>query len=87
MALDWITREQERPGIIAHELNRAEGELELFRLAGKELRYPKEKRDILQLALSQIRPPPPPSHPPPPLPLPPHGPHSPLGRGEYESIA
>eukprot|EP00106_Octopus_bimaculoides_P014386 XP_014781828.1 PREDICTED: LIX1-like protein [Octopus bimaculoides] len=56
MALDWITREQETAGIIDHELEVAEQELESARLAGRELRFPKEKRDILMLGLSQIRP-------------------------------
>ena len=56
MALDWISREQESPGIIRHELARADSELAEARVAGRELRYPKEKRDILVLALSQIGP-------------------------------
>ncbi|KAL3841662.1 hypothetical protein ACJMK2_019776 [Sinanodonta woodiana] len=56
MALDWIAREQEAHGIIAKELVIAEKELETARLAGRELRFFKEKRDILALALSQIGP-------------------------------
>ena len=43
MALDWIAREQEIPGIIARELNLAERELETARVAGRELRFPKVK--------------------------------------------
>jgi len=35
MALDWIAREQEIPGIIARELNLSERELETSRLAGR----------------------------------------------------
>lgn len=54
MALDWIAREHETPGIVARELAMAERELEIARLAGRELRFPKEKKDILVLALSQI---------------------------------
>merc|ERR1712127_229363 len=54
MALDWIAREQEIPGIIARELNLAERDLETARLAGRELRFPKEKKDILMLANSQV---------------------------------
>lgn len=54
MALDWIAREQESPGVIARELASAEGELEAARLAGRELRFPKEKRDILMLACAQV---------------------------------
>jgi len=56
MALDWIAREQESPSIIERELDIAERELESARLAGRELRFFKEKRDILVLALSQIGP-------------------------------
>ncbi|KAK7098908.1 hypothetical protein V1264_003125 [Littorina saxatilis] len=56
MALDWIAREQETPNIISQELDVAERELESARLAGRELRFYKEKRDILVLALSQINP-------------------------------
>merc|ERR1711881_322294 len=54
MALDWIAREQEIPGIIARELNLAERDLETARLAGRELRFPKEKKDILMLASTQV---------------------------------
>jgi len=56
MALDWISREQETSNIIQRELIKAEEDLESARLAGRELRFPKEKRDILMLALSQIGP-------------------------------
>jgi LIX1-like protein len=69
MALDWIAREEEgssgglpgrrgaaSSGVIASELARAEAELTASRLAGHELRFAKEKRDILLLALSQIAP-------------------------------
>ncbi|XP_005095681.1 protein limb expression 1 homolog [Aplysia californica] len=56
MALDWIAREQESPDIITTELEMAERDLEAARLAGRELRFFKEKRDILVLALSQINP-------------------------------
>lgn len=53
MALDWIAREQESPGIIRLELEQAASELAAARLGGRELRFSKEKRDILVLALSQ----------------------------------
>ncbi|WAR03452.1 LIX1L-like protein [Mya arenaria] len=56
MALDWIAREQESTSIIERELEIAERELESARLAGRELRFFKEKRDILVLALTQIGP-------------------------------
>ncbi|XP_037091296.1 LIX1-like protein [Pollicipes pollicipes] len=54
MALDWIAREQEMTNIIAQELHAAEEELEQARLAGRELRFPKEKKDILMLACAQL---------------------------------
>ncbi|XP_025833102.1 protein limb expression 1 homolog [Agrilus planipennis] len=54
MALDWIAREQECKGALRRELNQAERELESARLAGRELRFPKEKKDILVLAHSQV---------------------------------
>lgn len=56
MALDWITREQESHGVISRELSNSERELESARMAGRELRFPKEKKDILMLACSQINP-------------------------------
>ena len=56
MALDWISRETEIVGVIRGELARAEDELSTARLAGRESRFPKEKCDILLLALSQIGP-------------------------------
>jgi len=54
MALDWIAREQEMTNIIAQELRAAEEELDQARLAGRELRFPKEKKDILMLACAQL---------------------------------
>lgn len=56
MALDWIARGQEDPGVVSDELQTAEAEIETARLAGRELRFPKEKKDILMLAASQISP-------------------------------
>ncbi|XP_023333832.1 protein limb expression 1 homolog [Eurytemora carolleeae] len=54
MAIDWIAREKERPGVIQGELQTADTELEDLRRAGRELRFPKEKKDVLNLATSQI---------------------------------
>ncbi|XP_026277248.1 LIX1-like protein [Frankliniella occidentalis] len=54
MALDWIAREQEQTGALGKELGLAERELEAARLAGRELRFPKEKKDILMLAHTQL---------------------------------
>ncbi|XP_011864769.1 PREDICTED: LIX1-like protein isoform X2 [Vollenhovia emeryi] len=57
MALDWVAREHESGGgIVAMELALAERELETARLAGRELRFPKEKKDILMLAHAQVCP-------------------------------
>ena len=55
MALDWIARGQETPGVVHGELRMAEQEIEAARMAGRELRFPKEKKDILMLALSQMQ--------------------------------
>merc|ERR1712212_1375423 len=46
MALDWIAREQEIPGIIARELNLAERELEDSRLAGNSGSQRKRKTSL-----------------------------------------
>ncbi|XP_044008625.1 protein limb expression 1 homolog [Aphidius gifuensis] len=55
MALDWVAREHENGGgIVSMELAIAERELETARLAGRELRFPKEKKDILMLAHTQV---------------------------------
>ncbi|ALC39264.1 lft [Drosophila busckii] len=54
MALDWIAREQENPGVLRRELVLAERELEQARMAGRELRFPKEKKDILMIAHNQL---------------------------------
>ncbi|CAD6222676.1 hypothetical protein G9C98_005034 [Cotesia typhae] len=57
MALDWVAREHENGGgVVAMELALAERELETARLAGRELRFPKEKKDILMLAHAQVCP-------------------------------
>ena len=54
MALDWIAREREHPGVLSRELEMAERELETARLAGRELRFPKEKKDILMLIHNKL---------------------------------
>ncbi|MCJ8746803.1 hypothetical protein PDJAM_G00145920 [Pangasius djambal] len=53
MALDWLQRERKRPGLLSRELQLALRELAHARQAGRELRYYKEKKEILSLALSQ----------------------------------
>ena len=50
----FVSLTQETPSIVSRELNMAERELEAARLAGRELRFPKEKREILMLACSQV---------------------------------
>ncbi|XP_073495362.1 LIX1-like protein [Phyllobates terribilis] len=54
MAMDWVNREQDIPGILTRELAATERQLDEARLAGKELRYHKEKKDILMLAAGQL---------------------------------
>lgn len=54
MAADWVNREQGVAGTIAQELASTERELEEARLAGRELRFHKEKKDILMLAVGQL---------------------------------
>uniref|UniRef100_A0A3B5AWS4 Limb and CNS expressed 1 n=1 Tax=Stegastes partitus TaxID=144197 RepID=A0A3B5AWS4_9TELE len=54
MALDWLGREQRSPGILGVELQAAQRELVLARRQGVELRFNKEKTEILSLALSQL---------------------------------
>ncbi|KAL4683711.1 hypothetical protein H8959_021405 [Pygathrix nigripes] len=54
MALDWIMKERESPGIVSQELRMALRQLEEARKAGQELRFYKEKKEILSLALTQI---------------------------------
>ncbi|XP_023378530.1 protein limb expression 1 homolog [Pteropus vampyrus] len=63
MALDWIMKEREFPGILSQELRMALRELEEARKAGQELRFYKEKKEILSLALTQIYSDPDPSSP------------------------
>uniref|UniRef100_A0A3Q3ANF9 Limb and CNS expressed 1 n=1 Tax=Kryptolebias marmoratus TaxID=37003 RepID=A0A3Q3ANF9_KRYMA len=53
MALDWLGREQRSPGLLGTELQVAQRELVLARRRGTELRFYKEKTEILSLALSQ----------------------------------
>ncbi|XP_008329718.1 LIX1-like protein [Cynoglossus semilaevis] len=54
MAADWVNREQSIASTIAQELASTERELEDARLAGRELRFYKEKKDILMLAVGQL---------------------------------
>lgn len=54
MAADWVNREQGLAGTIAQEVAATDRELEEARLAGQELRFHKEKKDILMLAVGQL---------------------------------
>jgi LIX1-like protein len=54
IALDWIVREQESPNLIHDELNKVNVEIDEARRNGSELRFLKEKRDILLLASYQL---------------------------------
>ncbi|XP_063042012.1 LIX1-like protein [Engraulis encrasicolus] len=54
MAADWVNREQVVASTINRELAATERELEDARLAGRELRFYKEKKDILMLAVGQL---------------------------------
>lgn len=53
LALDWLGREQKSAGRLGEELQVAQRELVLARRRGLELRFYKEKTEILSLALSQ----------------------------------
>ncbi|KPP76456.1 protein limb expression 1-like [Scleropages formosus] len=53
MVLDWLQRERRSPGLLSSELNLALGELASARRTGRELRFYKEKTEILSLALDQ----------------------------------
>lgn len=52
MALDWLQKERQSPGLLSRELQLAMKELGEARRAGRELRFYKEKKEILSLALS-----------------------------------
>ena len=53
MSLDWIAREQQAPGTLRAQLDAVNGEIEAARVRGLEMRFLKEKRDILLLASYQ----------------------------------
>lgn len=54
MGADWVNREHTLSGTINRELAATERELEEARLAGRELRFYKEKKDILLMAVGQL---------------------------------
>uniref|UniRef100_H2YZ19 Uncharacterized protein n=1 Tax=Ciona savignyi TaxID=51511 RepID=H2YZ19_CIOSA len=50
MSLDWVARESGNRGMILKEIKQAELEIDKARIIGKELRFFKEKLEILTLA-------------------------------------
>jgi len=54
MALGWIAVERRDPGTIDEERRKAESELESAQRRGRELAFPRLKRDVLQLAADQV---------------------------------
>uniref|UniRef100_A0A8C1N5I4 Limb and CNS expressed 1 like n=1 Tax=Cyprinus carpio TaxID=7962 RepID=A0A8C1N5I4_CYPCA len=54
MAADWVSREHVLSGTINREMAATERELEEARLAGRELRFYKERKDILLMAVGQL---------------------------------
>lgn len=54
MARRWIAVERRDPGTVDAELGRAESELESAQGRGRELAFPRLKRDVLRLAASQV---------------------------------
>ncbi|KAK6313257.1 hypothetical protein J4Q44_G00166040 [Coregonus suidteri] len=56
MALDWLGRERQTPRLLRMELRVAQRELDVARRHGNELRFYKEKTEILSLALTDVLP-------------------------------
>ncbi len=54
MSIDWIDREQKQFGIKNTELHKVNNKIKASRLRGQELRFLKEKRNILLLASYQF---------------------------------
>ena len=54
MAATWIEIEKRDPGTIDAELQKAESELESAQRRGRELAFPRLKRDVLQRAANQV---------------------------------
>ena len=54
MARSWIAAERQHPGAIDTELRKAASELESARRCGRELAFPRLKRDVLRLAAAQV---------------------------------
>lgn len=54
MALDWVSREQTTTDIVANSYEQACREIREFSLKGRELRFVKEKKEILALAMQQL---------------------------------
>jgi LIX1-like protein len=54
LALEWMAVERTEPGRIDRELSTAVSQLDNARQTGRELAFPRLKRDVLQLAISQL---------------------------------
>jgi len=54
IALTWTAIERQDPGAIDAELRKAVLELDAARRCGRELAFPRFKRDVLQLAATQL---------------------------------
>jgi len=55
MALTWIAIERQDRGSIDTELTKATSELEAAQRCGRELAFPRLKRDVLRLAANNVR--------------------------------
>ena len=53
--VEWKNHEKLQPGIIVKELQKVENDVEVARIAGRELRFHKERLIILQEALKQLQ--------------------------------
>jgi len=54
MALAWVAIDRQVPGTIDSELRKAASELDAARRCGRELAFPRLKRDVLQLAANTL---------------------------------
>jgi len=54
MALTWIAIERQDPGTVVSELAKATSELAVAQQCGRELAFPRLKRDVLRLAANSV---------------------------------
>ena len=55
MAQDWVSREQELPGVVKREMKTCLSEIYRERRNGKELRFLFEKQTILSMSLRELQ--------------------------------